>query len=56
VTALVQALRHPGLCGWAFEHYMRIAPPDFVEDGAARPPRRAPRSAPTAQAVAKAGV
>lgn len=38
VTALVKALRHPGFCGWAFEHYMRIAPPEL-----AGPPRPAIR-------------
>jgi len=41
VTALVRALQHPGFCRWAFEHYMRIAPPPFLDDGLARA-RRAP--------------
>ncbi|HEY3759721.1 MAG TPA: NAD(P)/FAD-dependent oxidoreductase [Solirubrobacteraceae bacterium] len=33
VTALVRALEHPGFCGWAFEHYLQIAPPSFVGAG-----------------------
>ncbi|HUN79668.1 MAG TPA: NAD(P)/FAD-dependent oxidoreductase [Solirubrobacteraceae bacterium] len=41
VTALVRALGHRGLCNWAFEHYMRIAPPQFVGRGLPRPPRPA---------------
>ena len=51
VTALTRSLESRRLCAWAFEHYMNIAPPSYVE-GAGRPraralpPRRAPRGAP----------
>ncbi|HEY2768229.1 MAG TPA: NAD(P)/FAD-dependent oxidoreductase [Solirubrobacteraceae bacterium] len=38
VTAFVRAMAHPSLCGWAFEHYMQIAPPSFAMD---TPPSRA---------------
>jgi flavin-dependent dehydrogenase len=31
VTALVRGMERPGISGWAFEHYMRIAPPSFVD-------------------------
>ncbi len=31
VTAFVRAMERPGLCGWAFDHYMQIAPPSFVD-------------------------
>jgi flavin-dependent dehydrogenase len=40
VTALVRALEHPGFCGWAFEHYLQIAPPSFVGAGPASPAQR----------------
>jgi menaquinone-9 beta-reductase len=39
VTALVRALQHPGVCRWAFEHYMRIASPPFFDEAPPRPPR-----------------
>jgi flavin-dependent dehydrogenase len=39
VTGLVRALERPGLCGWAFERYMQIAPPSFVDDFPRTPPR-----------------
>jgi flavin-dependent dehydrogenase len=51
VTALVRALEHPGFCGWAFEHYMQIAPPSFVDRGPSahhRPANRRARAAATA--------
>jgi menaquinone-9 beta-reductase len=50
VTALVRALEHPGFCGWAFEHYLQIAPPSFVQSG---PPRmqRSARVQPAPAAV-----
>ena len=40
VTAVVRALEHPGFSRWAFEHYMQIAPPSFVDrhPSARRPP------------------
>jgi flavin-dependent dehydrogenase len=47
VTALSHAMSRRGLSGWAFEHYLKIAPPSF----AAAPPRRplsSPRAAPAA--------
>jgi flavin-dependent dehydrogenase len=49
VTALVRALEHPGFCGWAFEHYLQIAPPSFAQSGPPRAVRRADaRAAPAA--------
>lgn len=52
VTAVVRALEHRGFCGWAFNHYMQIAPPSFAIDS---PPGPSPtrrgasaRPAPTA--------
>ena len=50
VTALVRALERPGFCGWAFEHYMQIAPPSFVDSGPS-PSRRRPSGTPTAAAA-----
>jgi menaquinone-9 beta-reductase len=41
VTALARAMERPGFCGWAFEHYLQIAPPSFAQSG----PRRAVRQA-----------
>ena len=41
VTALVRAFERPGFCKWAFDHYLQIAPPSFVQSG----PPRAERSA-----------
>jgi flavin-dependent dehydrogenase len=43
VTALVRALERPGFCGWAFEHYMQIAPPSFVDKSPPIPPAGRPR-------------
>jgi digeranylgeranylglycerophospholipid reductase len=37
VTALARALENQRFCDWSFEHYMRIAPPSFVEPRAGRP-------------------
>jgi flavin-dependent dehydrogenase len=37
VTAMVRAFERPGLSGWAFEHYMQIAPPSFVDGGRCAP-------------------
>jgi menaquinone-9 beta-reductase len=37
VTAIVRAMERPQVCAWAFEHYMRIAPPSFVGPRAGRP-------------------
>ncbi len=36
VTAFVRAMERPGLCGWAFDHYLQIAPPSFLTPGATR--------------------
>jgi menaquinone-9 beta-reductase len=44
VTALARAMEHPGFCGWAFEHYMQIAPPSFVDAGPPTPPRAGRRA------------
>jgi flavin-dependent dehydrogenase len=48
VTAMVRALEHPGLCGWAFNHYMQIAPPAFARQYR---PAGARRAAAPAQAA-----
>jgi flavin-dependent dehydrogenase len=48
VTALVRAMEHRGLCRWAFEHYLQIAPPQFVGGGPARRAGAAARPAPAA--------
>jgi menaquinone-9 beta-reductase len=47
VTAIVRALEQPAVCRWAFEHYMRIAPPSFVGPRPRQPAvgRRAPAAA-----------
>jgi flavin-dependent dehydrogenase len=51
VTALTRSFESRRLCAWAFEHYMNIAPPSYVEGHDrprrhARPARRAPRGEP----------
>jgi flavin-dependent dehydrogenase len=33
VTAITRALEHRRVSDWAFEHYLRIAPPSFVNSG-----------------------
>jgi flavin-dependent dehydrogenase len=47
VTALVQGLARPRASAWAFEHYMRIAPPSFVggPPAARHPPAGRPAAA-----------
>ncbi len=40
VTALVRAFERPSVCEWAFEHYLRVAPPSFVGPSTGRPGRR----------------
>ncbi len=49
VTGLSQAMGRRGLSRWAFEHYLAIAPPSFVEHD---PPRSAAPRARTAPATA----
>jgi menaquinone-9 beta-reductase len=48
VTAVVRAFERPALCGWAFDHYMQIAPPPFADGGPAihRRPRDRRATAP----------
>jgi flavin-dependent dehydrogenase len=49
VTAITRALEHRRVSDWAFEHYLRIAPPSFVNGGsqptAGRARLRAPATA-----------
>jgi flavin-dependent dehydrogenase len=33
ITTLTRALEHRRISDWAFEHYLRIAPPSFVNEG-----------------------
>jgi menaquinone-9 beta-reductase len=40
ITAMARALASPRVCAWAFNHYLAIAPPSFVEAG----PRSTPAS------------
>jgi len=44
MTAIVAAFENRGICGWAFDQYLAIAPPTFVADG----PRALTRSRVTA--------
>jgi flavin-dependent dehydrogenase len=37
LTAAARAMESERFCDWAFSHYMRIAPPEFVRGGGARP-------------------
>ncbi len=49
VTAIVRGMEQPAVCAWAFEHYMRIAPPSFVGPSRGRPvPGRRAAAAATA--------
>jgi flavin-dependent dehydrogenase len=51
LTAFVRTFERPGLCAWAFEHYMQIAPPAFADAGPParhRPADRRARAAATA--------
>jgi flavin-dependent dehydrogenase len=41
VTLMARSLTHPGVCGWAFDHYLNIAPPAFVDARPSPGPRRA---------------
>ncbi|HWX45692.1 MAG TPA: NAD(P)/FAD-dependent oxidoreductase [Solirubrobacteraceae bacterium] len=54
VTAIVRGMERPAVCAWAFEHYMRIAPPSFVGPSPRRPVvgRRPIEDRPTAAATA----
>jgi menaquinone-9 beta-reductase len=52
VTALVRALEHRGFCGWAFDHYLQIAPPPFVGAGPTSPAQRPSTRRSTAPATA----
>jgi menaquinone-9 beta-reductase len=54
VTALARGMERPAVCRWAFEHYMRIAPPSFVGPSSRRPAtgRRPIEDRPTAPATA----
>jgi menaquinone-9 beta-reductase len=52
VTALVRALERPGFCGWAFDHYLQIAPPSFAGAGPASPAHRSSARRSTAAATA----
>src|SRR5215217_4772907 len=47
--AMVRAMRSPRLAGWAFGHYLRVAPPEFALPA---PPPAAVRPARSAQLVA----
>lgn len=42
VTAMVRSFGNPRLCAWAFEHYLDIAPPSFVDETTRRASVREP--------------
>jgi digeranylgeranylglycerophospholipid reductase len=48
ITALTRALEHRRISDWAFEHYLRIAPPSFVNHSS--PTARARRRMPSVMA------
>jgi flavin-dependent dehydrogenase len=56
VTALVRAFERPSVCEWAFEHYMRIAPPSFVGQATFRSRGRAASTAASASRLASSAL
>jgi hypothetical protein len=41
ITAMARTMANERFCAWAFNHYLDIAPPSFVDAGPARTARSA---------------